>query len=59
MIEKEVILLIALPLVVGVIWWYQDKRREAEKLSDRLHNVENNVTQLTNVNYLKNRLHKK
>ena len=55
----EIILLITLPLVVGVVWWYQDNKREAEKLSDRLHNVENNVTQLTNVNYLKNRQSKK
>ena len=46
MIEKEVILLIALPLVVGVVWWYQDKRREAEKLSDRLYIAENNITYL-------------
>ena len=53
MIEKEVILLIALPLVVGVIWWYQDNKREAEKLSDRLHIAENNIT------YLKNRSYKK
>ena len=49
----EIILLIALPLVVGVVWWYQDNKREAEKLSDRLHIAENNIT------YLKNRLHKK
>ena len=53
MIEKEVILLIALPLVVGVVWWYQDKRREAEKLSHRLYIAENNIT------YLKNRQSKK
>ena len=49
----EIILLIALPLVVGVVWWYQDNKREAEKLSDRLQIAENNIT------YLKNRSYKK
>ena len=49
----EIILLIALPLVVGVVWWDQDNKREAEKLSDRLHIAENNIT------YLKNRSYKK
>ena len=47
----EYLLLILVPIIMGLIWWHQDNKRQAQKLSDRLHNVENNVTQLNNVNY--------
>ena len=59
MIEKEVILIILGGLIMGFFLWRQDKKKKVQDLSDRLHNVENNVTQLTNVNYLKNRQSKK
>ena len=39
MIDKEVIILVLAPIIMGLIWWYQDKRREKkdrEKLSKRL-----------------------
>jgi hypothetical protein len=48
---KEYLILILAPLIVWLVWIYQDNKRQAQKLSDRLHNVENNVTQLNNVNY--------
>ena len=47
----EYLLLILVPIIMGLIWWYQDNKRKAQKLSDRLHSVENNVTRLNNVNY--------
>ena len=47
----EYLLLILAPIIMGLIWWYQDDKRKAQELSDRLHNVENNVTRLNNVNY--------
>ena len=47
----EYLLLILVPIFMGLIWWYHDNKRKAQKLSDRLHNVENNVTRLNNVNY--------
>ena len=47
----EYLLLILVPIIMGLIWWYQDNKRQAQKLSDRLHNFENNVTRLNNVNY--------
>tara|TARA_R110000787_G_scaffold277725_1_gene387216 strand:+ start:357 stop:524 length:168 start_codon:yes stop_codon:yes gene_type:complete len=49
--SKELIIIILAPIIMGLVWWYRDKKREVQKLSDRLHNVENNVTQLTNVKY--------
>ena len=49
--SKELILLIIAPCIMGLIWWYQDNKRKAQKLSDRLYNAENNITQLNNVNY--------
>ena len=55
MIDKELIMLILMPIIIfGIVKPYLDKRREKkdrEQLSNRLHNVENNVTQLTNVKY--------
>ena len=47
----EYLLLILVPIIMGLIWWYQDNKRAAQKLSDRLHNVENNVTHLNNLKY--------
>ena len=52
--NKEYLLLIIAPIVCFAWLSYLDKRREKkdkEQLSNRLHNVENNVTQLTNVKY--------
>ena len=46
----EYLLLIIAPIIMGLIWWYQDDKRKAQELSDRLHNVENNVTHLNNLN---------
>jgi len=52
--SKEYLLLIIAPIVCFMWFNYLDKRREKkdrEQLSNRLHNVENNVTQLNNVKY--------
>ena len=52
--NKEIILLIIAPIVCFMWLNFLQKRREKkdrEQLSNRLHNVENNVTQLTNVKY--------
>ena len=56
---KEISIIILACLIMGFFLWRQDKKKKVQDLSDRLHNVENNVTQLTNVNYLKNRQSKK
>ena len=50
MIDKILLIIILGPIIMGLVMWYQDKRnkRQAEKLSNRLHNLENNVTQLKN-----------
>jgi len=47
----EYLLLILVPIVMGLIWWYQDNKREKQKLSDRLYDAENNITRLNNVKY--------
>jgi len=46
----EYLLLILVPIIMGLIWWYQDNKRQAQKLSDRLYNAENNITHLNNLN---------
>ena len=46
--NKEIIIIILAPILVFIWLWYQDKKRKAEKLSNRLHNFENNVTLLKN-----------
>ena len=46
--NKELIIIILAPIIVFAWLWYQDKKRQAELLSDRLHNLENNVTRLNN-----------
>ena len=48
MIDKILLVIIIAPIIVGAIWAYQDKKRQAEKLSDRLHNAENNIVKLKN-----------
>ena len=50
---QEIIIIILACLIMGFFLWRHDKKREAEKLSDRLHIAENNIT------YLKNRSYKK
>tara|TARA_R100001594_G_scaffold7142_1_gene19621 strand:- start:346 stop:495 length:150 start_codon:yes stop_codon:yes gene_type:complete len=45
---KETIIIILAPIIVFAWLWYQDKKRQAELLSDRLYNAENNITQLKN-----------
>ena len=45
---KELIVITVAPILVYLVWIYQDKKRQAEKLSDRLHNAENNITRLKN-----------
>ena len=45
---KDLLIIILAFLVVGLIWWYQDKKRKEQELSDRLHNAENNITRLKN-----------
>ena len=48
MIDKILLIIIIAPAIAGAVWAYQDKKRQAEILSDRLHNAENNITQLKN-----------
>jgi len=45
--NKEIIVIILAPIIAFIWLWYQDKR-QAQKLSDRLHNAENNITRLKN-----------
>jgi len=45
---KETIILILAPIIMFAWLWYQDKKRQEEKLSNRLHNAENNITRLRN-----------
>ena len=46
--NKELLILILAPIIVFIWLWYQDKKRQAEKLSDRLYNAENNIARLKN-----------
>ena len=46
--NKEIIIIILAPIILLAWLWYQDKKRQAEKLSDRLHNAENNIVKLKN-----------
>ena len=45
---KEIIIIILAPIIVFAWLWYQDKKRQAQLLSDRLHNAENNIVKLKN-----------
>ena len=47
MIKETIVIILAISVCFAWLW-YQDKKRQAEKLSNRLHNLENNVTQLKN-----------
>ena len=47
---NEYLLLILAPIIMGLIWWYQDNKKEKQRLSDRLYNAENNITHLNNLN---------
>ena len=46
----DIILLIVIlgPIIMGLVLVYQDKKRKAQLLSDRLHNAENNIVRLKN-----------
>ena len=46
--NKELLIIILAPIILYLILVYQDKKRQAEKLSDRLHNAENNIVKLKN-----------
>jgi len=48
--NKEIIVIILAPIIVFIWLWYKDKKRQAQVLSDRLHNAENNITRLKNEN---------
>tara|TARA_R100000687_G_C6358786_1_gene122404 strand:- start:386 stop:541 length:156 start_codon:yes stop_codon:yes gene_type:complete len=45
---NEIIIIILGCLVLGFFLWREDNKRAAQELSDRLHNVENNITWLKN-----------
>ena len=47
---SEIILIILMGLVLGFFLWREDKKKKEQELSDRLYNVENNVTHLNNLN---------
>ena len=46
--NKELLIIILGPIILGLVMWYQDKKRQAQLLSDRLHNAENNIVKLKN-----------
>ena len=46
--NKEIIVIVLSPIIVLAWLWYQDKKRQAQLLSDRLHNAENNIVKLKN-----------
>ena len=48
MINEILLVIIIAPIIVGAIWAYQDKKKQAQLLSDRLHNAENNIVKLKN-----------
>jgi len=45
---KEIIVIVLGPILVFAWLWYQDKKKQAQLLSDRLHNAENNIVRLKN-----------
>ena len=45
---KTLIIIILGPIIMGLVLVYQDKKRKAQLLSDRLHNAENNIIRLKN-----------
>ena len=48
MIDKILLIIILAPIIMGIVLVYQNKKRQAEKLSDRLYNAENNIIRLKN-----------
>ena len=46
--NKELLIIILAPIILYLILVYQDKKRQAQLLSDRLHNAENNIMRLKN-----------
>ena len=46
--DKILLIIILAPVIMGLVLIYQDKKRQAQLLSDRLHNAENNITRLKN-----------
>ena len=48
--SKELIIIILAPIIMGLVWWYQDKKKKDQELSDRLYNAENNISYLNNLN---------
>mgnify|MGYP003151913687 CR=1 FL=1 len=51
--NNELIIIISV-ILIGFAWiWYQDKKKKKQELSDRLHNAENNITHLSNQEYMK------
>ena len=45
---KETIVIILAPIIFYLFLVYQDKKRQVQLLSDRLHNAENNIVRLKN-----------
>ena len=45
---KEITVIVLSPIILFAWLWYQDKKRKAQLLSDRLHNAENNIVRLKN-----------
>jgi len=50
---NEIILIILGCLVLGFFLWREDKKKKEQELSDRLYNVENNITRLSNQEYMR------
>ena len=46
--DKILLIIILGPIIMGLVLVYQDKKRKAQLLSDRLHNAENNIVRLKN-----------
>jgi len=48
--NELILIIILMGLVLGFFLWREDKKKKEQELSDRLYNVENNVTHLNNLN---------
>ena len=48
--DKQIILIILMGLAMGFFLWRQDKKKKEQELSDRLYQMENNITHLNNLN---------
>ena len=47
MVKETIVIILAISVCFAWLW-YQDKKRQAQLLSDRLHNAENNIVKLKN-----------